>query len=1448
MATKLASCALFALGLCVVFCARAGAQAIETRCVADGGIALCSEPTNVADPVDAPVDSDMWTYHVCDFAGAFPARSAAWNKALGGKPIFDADIVPVSAAFEQILNDACYVAVSDTGWGYTIPPNILCWSGGPIRRNGSPIRDFRKLSFNGLKPGAHGCNVPWTDVVFAGKWRGVACPRTYGMRSKANGDLECWKLPPECAARGKVGNPITLLDGCKAQRELDYRSHTPGGIEVERFYNSGSYFRFDVAPERGSDVWRTTWDRRILVPPVSGNVLAYAQRADGSLQAFALNGREVHNNQGGASALLQRLIPGAGSGVAPGWRLTTADMDVETYDFAGRLSAIALRNGRSYRLTYTAGQLASVADSFGGTVKFTYDASGRLAGFLAPGNRAYVYGYDPRGRLTTVLYPDGAIRTYHYEDVRFEHALTGITDENGSRFATWSYDGSGRANSSQHAGGAASVSLFYDSFSPAVNDGRTLTVDALGTTRTYNYQMAGGVARIRSVSDPAGTAISTFDANGNVATHRDANGNLTTYVYDLARNLEISRTEAAGTALARTTTTQWHPVYRLPTRITSPSGVAGGSEVVDHVYDPLGNLLRKTITAGATSRQWNMAYDSFGRTLTVDGPRTDLTDVTSYTYYDRADPCVGCRGNVKTATNAAGHVTTFDAYDIDGQPTRIKDPNGLVTTSSYDVRGRLRARTVGAGSPLAETTAFDYDRAGQLVATTMPDGSVLRYQYDAAHRLTEIADGLGNTIQFALDAMGNRIREDVFDPSDQLQRTQRRVYDVLNRLHKDIGAAGQQAVYAYDANGNLKASTDPLNRNTSLNYDALNRLLNSTDAAGGVTRYGYDAKDRLATVQDPINLTTTYTHDGLGNVTQQASPDTGIATYVPDAAGNVIGSTDARGVATSHTYDALNRQTLATFAGGSVAFEYDDTTTGGAFAKGRLTKVTDPSGDTSYLYDAWGRVVRKTQAIGGGVMAKPFSVNYQFAAGRLTGITFPSGRGMNYAFDAQGRVNAIAVAGQAVLSGVAYVPFGPVQGWTWSNGQIYRRTFDADGRVATVTTGPDTSALDNGRWTFGYDLLNRLTSAALPQGDVLAYAYDGNGNRKQETRVGAVTNYVYSAASNRLQGLTGATARSLVYDAAGNLTSNGNLAFIYDGRGRLTQVSNGYRYTINGLGQRVSKSGPDGATYFIYDEQGRLIGEYDASGVARQEIVYLADIPVASVRPAAGGGVDIYPIYSDHLNTPRLITDAANRTVWEWPLDTFGGGAANENPSGLGVFSFNLRFPGQYYDAETGLHYNYFRDYDPSVGRYVESDPIGLAGGLNTFAYVANTPIRYIDSKGLAAEVCSRWFHPVPAPYARHCFVRFNGDDTDTSSYDSDGVHKDPAPSWWPKSCTPAKGDADDECVRREMARCALERYDFTNNNCCHCAQTAVTRCGLRVSPWPNWPVNPAPQRSPAAP
>ena len=159
---------------------------------------------------------------------------------------------------------------------------------------------------------------------------------------------------------------------------------------------------------------------------------------------------------------------------------------------------------------------------------------------------------------------------------------------------------------------------------------------------------------------------------------------------------------------------------------------------------------------------------------------------------------------------------------------------------------------------------------------------------------------------------------------------------------------------------------------------------------------------------------------------------------------------------------------------------------------------------------------------------------------------------------------------------------------------------------------------------------------------------------------------------------------------------------------------------------------------FVHDEAGRLIGEYDASLRTRQETVYLGDTPVAVLTQTVAGTppvttTTVNHVYPDHLDTARVITRASdNRMRWRWDeADPFGVAAPNQNPANLGAFEFNPRFPGQYYDRETNLHYNYFRDYDPRVGRYVQSDPIGLVGGINTYAYVGGNPISYVDPDGL---------------------------------------------------------------------------------------------------------------------
>jgi RHS repeat-associated protein len=386
-----------------------------------------------------------------------------------------------------------------------------------------------------------------------------------------------------------------------------------------------------------------------------------------------------------------------------------------------------------------------------------------------------------------------------------------------------------------------------------------------------------------------------------------------------------------------------------------------------------------------------------------------------------------------------------------------------------------------------------------------------------------------------------------------------------------------------------------------------------------------------------------------------------------------------------------------------------------------------------WAYDLLGRVTSKIQTVGAGGGAKSFTIAYGYAAGLLTSITYPSGRVVAVGHDLQGQATSLAVDATPILSGGLYFPFGPARQWTWANGEPFERLFDEDGRIAGVTLGPSTATYADLAQSFGYDALDRLTSASIAAGQALGFTYDANSNRTGTTvNGGSATTYSYPGSSHKLSSLSGATSRSFTYDAAGNLTLSAGVTYVYDGRGRLKQAG-AATYLVNGLGQRVKKTAGT-ETYFAYDEAGRLIGEYDGTGSAIQEVVWLADTPVASVRPVAPGGFAVFYIWADHLNTPRVVSDTSNQVRWEWAnANPFGAHLPNENPGGVGAFVFNLRFPGQYFDSETGLHYNYFRDYDPAIGRYVQSDPIGLRGGVNTFGYVTANPLAWVDSEGLAA-------------------------------------------------------------------------------------------------------------------
>ena len=836
----------------------------------------------------------------------------------------------------------------------------------------------------------------------------------------------------------------------------------------------------------------------------------------------------------------------------------------------------------------------------------------------------------------------------------------------------------------------------------------------------------------------------TYDANGNISIRKDFNNRETRYSYDLARNLETSRTEAYGTPKARTITTQWHATFGLPTQIDEPN------RRTMFTHDANGNVLTRTVkdlsVTPNVSRTWTYTYNGVGQVLTADGPRTDASDVTTYAYYT-CTTGYQC-GQVQTVTNALGHVTTYNTYNVHGQPLTITDPNGLITTLTYDARQRLISREAGG-----ETTSFEYWPTGLLKKITLPDLSFIQYTYDAAHRLTQVSDSESNRIVYALDAAGNRIKEETFDPSNFLVRLHHRAFNTLNQLWKEIGSANTAAVtttFGYDPVGNQTSANAPLGRNTANLYDELNRLKQVTDPASGITLFGYDPNDNLTSITDPRGKVTSYVYSGFGDLKQQTSPDTGVTNNVYDSGGNLQSSTDARGKVSTYSYDALNRVTQLSYPDQTIGYTYDT----GANNKGRLMQVTDGSGSTSWTYSSLGRVASRTQSMG---MNKTVGYGYN-SSGQLTTLTTPSGQTIAYAY-ANNRISSVTVNSTTLLNTVLYDPFGPVRQWTWGNSTLAVRSTDQDGNLdqldsaglrtysqddAFRITGITDAVNPNLSWTQGYDLLDRITSAART-GQSQTWTYDANGNRLTQGGTTSST-FTISSTSNRLSSVSGALTRTYGFDAACNTTSYSGFTFTYNDAGRMTGVTGGATasYSPNALGQRVKKVAGAVTTYFVYDEAGHLIGEYDGSGSLIQETVWLEDIPIATLRPN-GGSVSIFYVHADHLNTPRRISRPSdNVIVWRWDSDPFGTDVANQDPDGdFNQFAYNLRFPGQYLDAETGLSYNYFRDYDPQIGRYVESDPIGLEAGVNTYAYSLDDPLRRVDPMGLVPGAGPGYFRRV---------------------------------------------------------------------------------------------------------
>ncbi|WP_221480411.1 RHS repeat-associated core domain-containing protein [Acidovorax soli] len=1250
---------------------------------------------------------------------------------------------------------------------------------------------------------------------------------------------------------GCHGNPILAPAREKVETAIDLAGSGPMPLEFkrvyrslrardERFWNNGDYINHNKS-YLGSG-WVHNHDIQLSYTtaegdPASGERFEQVriQTEDGSFHYFD----RINSGAYLARQKLQQL-----TAQEDGYVFDDRQNE-RTYYFSkkGVLLRQVFRNGWYLEYFYELDllrnkeRLIMVANSFGQKIHLSYFSS-NLVSVTGSDGRKVEFEYGENG-LTTVRQADASTRRYIYGDGGAPRLLSGVMDENGVRYSSFSYDGDGWATATELANGVNRHEIVLTTRSGATVESRVK--DPLGTVRVFNHFALNNDLKYYGADLPLAYEKSRprrrtiFNSLGLDEIVTDLADVQDRTEWDTVRQLPIKHTEGYGYPEARTTSTVWSTQWRSPETVTEPG------RVTRYTYDGSGNPLSQSVTDAATgtvrTTEWTYHPSKLVATQTESNG-----GVTSYAY--------DAEGNLTQTTNALGHLDTY-TYDGAGRVLTHTAPNGLLTTYTYDPRGRIRTSNQGG-----QVTTLAYRPSGQVLTATLPHGHTITYSYDAAQRLTGWADNRGNSGSYVLDNMGNRLSEEVVNSQGQLAWKLSRSINNINRLASlTTGAGNAPTNYAYDRSGRLQTSTQAVNGSTIQNdywRDALARVNYVGDQPNSWSQLVYNGLDAVTGVIDYNKVTTTYTRDALGNATSESSPDSGSKSTQYDALGLPASITNALGQATTITRDLLGRPTSITHSGGTTTLRYDQSPT----SKGYLSEIEDASGTTTYQRDVHGRVVSQTQKLINND-TRTLAYSYHPTTGLLSSTTYPGGQVLQNVYDTTGQLTGLTWAGQPLVSGITWSPLGQPTGWSWSlpggaaaipasrsyntagqltNTEFSSYTYDAAGRITSLTQSlmqpASTDAQANtvtqapATWTVTYNRAGRITGftkqvAAGNAANTVTYTYDANGNRttSSQQRAGTTTNRTYTLTANRQTGFsqtqTGAstsnTSVSYQYNAAGDLLNDGLRTFQYDSQERLEKVTTGTgadapstQYAHNALGQRVFKteplfaSGGSGSTTsgknlnnlladpedqeeaekeqdkgfiqtayefftrlwspgssdaqklgfaYVYGQDGTLLGEYGMGGSASSGTTQYIYLPTANgPMPIAAivNGV-AYAVHSDHLNTPRKLTQPDGQVAWQWAYSAFGDEQptlgskrftdATTNPTTgattIPEVTFNLRYPGQYYDKESGLHYNYFRSYSAERGRYTQADPIGLEGGFNRFGYVDANALNLIDPDGL---------------------------------------------------------------------------------------------------------------------
>ncbi|WPO72127.1 DUF6531 domain-containing protein [Streptomyces sp. KN37] len=858
------------------------------------------------------------------------------------------------------------------------------------------------------------------------------------------------------------------------------------------------------------------------------------------------------------------------------------------------------------------------------------------------------------------------------------------------------------------------------------------------TLLSYGYS-DDGRGNLTEVRDSGGALKLTYDGRNRITSWTDRNGGWYRFTYD-----DLDRCVRGEGTDGRLSCTVAYDTENRETRYTDSLG-----RTTTYRHNELRQLMSETNPLGQTTY---LEWDRYDRLLS----RTDpLGRTTRYRYDEHGFPTHVLR------PDGGQSVAELDER---GRPVTVTEPDGAVWRMEYDSAGRLTAETDPTGTRLS----FGYDEAGGISTITDATGRATRVETDAAGLPVATTDAEGATTRYERDAFGRLVAQTGPDGSRTAY-----TWTPEGRLALRTLPDGSTERRAYDGEGNLVEYVDSLGRVTRFEYGAFDLLEKRTEPDGSCLRFTYDGELRVTSVTNQLGATWSYTYDDAGRLIQERDFEGRTRSYRHDAAGQLIGQTNGAGETTEYVRDLLGKVLEQRTPEGVTSYEYDPV--------GNLRVVRSEHAEVAYERDALGRILAET--CNGATVRSAYD-----ELGRRTRRVTPSNAESLWEYDGRDRPVLLRTAGRAVSFG--YDDAGReierragamvlTQGWDPDSRlssqavtadasptrperrRVQERTYRyrSDGTIHTIDD------LVNGRRTIDVDPTGRVTAVRADTWSE-RYAYDAAGNVASAERQGAAA----AAASGGVSGGSGRPGGvRYVFDAQGRVVRRR--------RKRLSRKADVWHYTWDSQDRLVGVVTPDGTKWaYLYDPFGRRIAKrrFAADGETVVEEVWfvwdgfvLAEqvrrsgdeplrcttwdwerdrfSPVTQVERVAGFRAhqdaeqewideEFYSIVTDVVGTPTELCDAEGELAW-CSRTTVWGAPVDEEASGDRAYC-PLRFPGQYHDPESGLHYNYQRHYDPETGQYVSLDPLDLAPGPNPRAYAAN-PFTGVDPLGLAPD-CER--------------------------------------------------------------------------------------------------------------